>query len=95
MQFPVPQFIDIEDKIIFGLTLKQFLWLLAGSIIILMLFFFGGLQLWAFVLVAIPLAGLFTGMALLKINDRPLVNYLFMFLGYLVKPKLFLWQRKK
>lgn len=95
MQFPVPQFIDIEDKIIFGLTLKQFLWLLAGAIIILMLFFFGGLQLWAFVIIAIPLAGLFTGLALLKISDRPLVNYLFMFLGYLVKPKLFLWQRKK
>ena len=50
MQFNVPQFIDIEDKIIGPLTLKQFLFLVAGAGLLFVLWLF--LNLGAFIILS-------------------------------------------
>ena len=40
MQFSVPQFVEVEDKIIGPLTLKQFLVLLGGGFVVFVLYKF-------------------------------------------------------
>lgn len=89
-QFQVPQFIDIEDKIIGPLTLKQFLYLLGAAGVGLLGWFF--LQLFLFIIIAIPFAGLFAAMAFLKIGGRPFPTILTNAMNYYFKPRLYLWQ---
>ena len=91
MQFKVPQFIDIEDKIIGPLTLKQFLYLMGGAGILTVLWFY--LELWLFILIAIPITIIFLGLAFYKINGRPLVYLIGSLIKYLTKPKLYLWRK--
>ncbi|MFH1392158.1 MAG: PrgI family protein [bacterium] len=91
MQFSVPQFIHIEDKIIGPLTLKQFLWCLAGAIILFILWTFAPMAL--FIILALPIAALFAALAFYKYNGRPLVYLFFNGLKFFVKPKLYLFQK--
>jgi len=91
MQVSVPQFIDIEDKIIGPLTLKQFLWCLAAAIILFILWTFLPLSL--FIILALPIAGFFSALAFYKHNNRPFIYFIFNGLKFLVKPKLYLFQK--
>ena len=91
MQFKVPQFIDIEDKIIGPLTLKQFLYLTGGAGILAVIWFY--FELWLFILIAIPITIIFLGLAFYKINGRPLVYLIGSLIKYLTKPKLYLWRK--
>lgn len=92
MQFQVPQFIEIEDKIIGPLTLKQFLYLAAAGGIGFMLFFV--LQTWLWVIV-MGVVGIFAfAAAFIKINGRPMPIIMLAALKYVWQPKLYLWQRE-
>jgi len=92
MQFNVPQFIEIEDKIIGPLTLKQFLYLAAGAGLLFVLWFF--LTLGAFIIAAIPISAFCMALAFYKINGRPLISFLSSAINYLRKPRLYLWRKK-
>lgn len=92
MQFKVPQFIEIEDKIIGPLTLKQFLYLGGGAMFLFILWFF--LTLGAFILAALPVAGVSLALAFYKVNGRPLINVLGAMVRYFTKPRLYLWRKK-
>jgi hypothetical protein len=93
MQFKIPQFIEIEDKIIGPLTLRQFLYLLGGGGLLAILWFY--LTLGAFLLIGIPIGVLSLGLAFYKVNGRPLVYVLGSLIKYLTKPRLYLWKREK
>lgn len=92
MQFNVPQFIEIEDKIVGPLTLKQFLYLAGGGAILFFAWYFS--KLWLFVIIAIPVAALSFALAFLKIHGRPFIHFLTSLIGYLFKPKLYIWKKK-
>lgn len=89
--FSVPQFIDIEDKIIGPLTLKQFLWCLAGIIILAV--FYKTMPLPLVIIAGAPVAGLFASLAFLKINGRPLIYFFLSGANFFIKPKLFLFKK--
>jgi len=91
MQFKVPQFIEIEDKIVGPLTLKQFLYLLAGVGALAVLWFY--LTLGAFLLIGIPIGILVLALAFYKYNGRPLISILGSFIKYITKPRLYLWKK--
>jgi hypothetical protein len=92
MRFSVPQFIELEDKIIGPLTLKQSLYIAGGAGLLFILWFL--LKLGAFIVVAIPV-GLFCGaLAFYKVNGRPFIYFLGSLIKYLRKPKLYLWRKK-
>lgn len=80
MQYPVPQFTDVEDKIIAGLTLKQF-GIIFGASVIIFLFYSTtknlAFTIGLFVLVGIP--ALIVAFA--RINGRPL----YVTFGHLIK----------
>jgi hypothetical protein len=92
MRFDVPQFIEVEDKIIGPLTLKQFLFLLAGGAVLFLLWFY--LPLYLFILIGLPVLVLALALAFYKVNGRPLIKYLLSMIKYHSKPKTYLWKKK-
>jgi len=91
MQFNVPQFIEIEDKIIGPLTLKQFLYLAAGVGVLFILWFF--LTLSAFIIAAIIIAIPCLALAFYRPSGRPLIYLVKAWLNYILKPRLYLWRK--
>lgn len=91
-QYQVPQFITIEDRIIGPLTLKQFFYLLGGAGIALLIWFLFKNTI-VFIIIAVPLAGLFVGLAFAKINERPLPVILLGAVSFYLKPRLYLWKK--
>lgn len=94
MQFNVPQFLEIEDKIIGPLTLKQFAFLAGGGAVIFLAYFYAPTT-FIFILVTIPVALLAIALAFVKINGRPFIYFLGAFVNYTLKPKLFIWRKKR
>jgi hypothetical protein len=93
MQFKVPQFLDIEDKIFGPFTFRQFVYLAGGAGISFILF-----RLLGFFLGAIPIAavaGLSLALAFYKPNNKPFINMLEAGLRYATQSKLYIWQRRK
>ncbi len=91
LQYQVPQFIEIEDKIIGPLTLKQFLYLAGPAAISFILFFTVKFGVWLLVTVILGIAGM--GMAFVKINGRPFVNFIFSAFWYYFNPKIYIWKK--
>jgi len=92
MQFKVPQFIELEDKIVGPLTIKQFLYLAgsAGLLFFVWIFF----TLVAFIIIAIPVIIIAVVFAFYKPHGRPFITLVGSFIKYLTKPRLYLWKRK-
>ncbi len=93
MRFQVPQFIDVEDRIFGPLTITQFIYLAGGAGFFVALWL--TLPAWAAILFGTPVAGLGAGLAFLKINDRPLVVVLEHAFEYLIKDKLYIWNKRE
>ncbi len=92
MQFQVPQFLDVEDKVIGPLTIKQFLYIV-GSV---------GLGYLAYRF--IPFIGLFVGIGCLglgwalgyyKPNKKPFVYMLESAFHYIKSTRLYVWKRSQ
>lgn len=92
MQYSVPQFIDVEDKIIGPLTIKQFIYVIAGAGVLFMLWTVSP-SIEVFLLPAIPVLGIFLALAFYKINGRPFSTFLQSALSYLGHPKVLIWNR--
>jgi hypothetical protein len=91
MQFQVPQFTEIEDKIFGPLTLKQFLFVLAGGGISFI--WWSLLPHWlAFVFIA-PSAGFFLALAFYQVNGIPLLTVITNAIGFTSGAKLYTWQK--
>ena len=92
MQYQVPQFIEIEDKIFGPLTLKQFIYLAGGGGLCLILFTF--LPLYLTLALGLPVLALAGGLAFYQVNGRPLIMALEHASKYLVSHKLYLWKQR-
>lgn len=93
MRFQIPQFIETETKLVGPFTLKQFLWIAAGTAVLYLSFMIFGLSIWFF-LIAVPVAALSVALAFLKINEVPLVEYIAYGLNYLINPKKYLFRKE-
>lgn len=92
MQFQVPQFIEIEDKIVGPLTFKQFLFLIGGGGAA---FIFYQLPLWValkFFLVVLSV-GIGAAFAFLKINNKSLLAIIEDAMMFYIGKKLYLWKK--
>lgn len=93
MQYQVPQFIEIEDKIFGPLTLKQFIYLAGGGG--LCLIFFTLLPLYITVVLGIPTMGIAAGLAFYEVNGRPLIEAAEHAFAYFTGSKLYLWKQRQ
>ena len=91
MMFSVPQFIDVEDKVAGPLTWKQLLWMIGMGAALLVVFsiFAPGFA----IVVGIPVALLFIGLAFYKPNGFPLTTFIFHGIMFLFRPKVAVWER--
>lgn len=91
MQYSVPQYIDIEDKIAFQLTAKQLGWFaLAGFFIFLSYNFLPHVMFYVALVVFILLALAFSFLKPFGVPFAVFVSFGFL---HLVKPKFFIWQK--
>ena len=93
MQFKVPQFLDIEDKIFGPFTFSQFVYLAGGAGLCFVLFKLLGFWLGAIPILAV--AGIALALTFYLPNNKPLVNMIEAGLKYAVQDKLYIWKRKK
>jgi len=93
MQFKVPQFLDIEDKIFGPFTFSQFVYLAGGAGLCFILYKLLGLLLGIIPILAI--AGFSVALTFYRPNNKPLVNMIEAGLKYTMQNKLYIWKRKK
>lgn len=87
----MPQFIEVEDKIVGPLTFKQFLYL--GGAIGLCVISFVYLHFIFALLVSIPIVALAVALSFYKVNGKPFIEVLEAGFNYFTGAKLFLWKK--
>jgi hypothetical protein len=92
MQFKVPQFIDIEDKIFGPFTFRQFAFLIGGGGMVYVLY--KALPLWIGIFLILPVAGLTICLVFVKINSKPFLYYVEAFFNYIISGKLYIWKQR-
>ena len=92
MQFKVPQFIDVEDKLFGPFTFKQFVYLVGGAGIIYVIY--KVLPLWIGIFLIIPVAALSALLTFYKINNKPFSYYLQAAASYAISSKLYIWKQR-
>jgi len=93
MEYQVPQFIEVEDKIIGPLSLKQFIYV-AGTGGLSVVFYFYLPDIVALLLI-IPTIALGVSLAFYKINGKPFIQVLEAGFNYYTGAKFFLWKHKE
>ena len=90
-QFAVPQFIDVEPKVIGPITVRQFVMLIAGGLFIFIAYKLSSFVV--FIIWAIVIAGITVTFAFAKINSRPFHLFLLAVFATFLKPNLRVWDK--
>ncbi len=91
MNFQVPQFIEVEDKIFGPLTFKQFIYLAGGAGAAFLVHVF--LPTYLEIIPVITMIGLSLALAFYKFNKRPFVSLLESMFNYHTHGKLYIWHQ--
>jgi hypothetical protein len=98
MQFIIPQFLDVEDKVIGPISVRQFVIILVGAGAIFLNYeLIANLSnnFWVFLVVAIFI-GLFTFViAFIRINGRPFHYFLINLFTTMKEPRLRIWNKEQ
>ena len=92
MQFKVPQFIDIEDKVFGPLTFKQFAYLAGGAGLGYLSFRF--LPTFAAIIVGPAIVIFALALAFMKYNQKQFINVVESFIRYYSRSRLYLWNKQ-
>ena len=92
MQFVVPQFIDVEDKIIGPINTRQFIIILAAAVIIFVEYKLSDFAL--FLVECVLTAGLAIVLAFVKINGQPFHYFLLNLIQTFKRPRLKIWNKE-
>lgn len=90
-QFVVPQFIDVEDKIIGPVTTRQFLILLVGGLMLFIAYKLADTGL--FVILLIIIGGFSLVLAFVKINGQAFHYFLLNIIQTQRRPSLRIWNK--
>ncbi len=93
MEYQVPQFIEVEDKIFGPFTLKQFIYVAGGIGLCAILLLY--LPLIFGIILAIPVAALTGALAFYRVNNKPFVEIMEAAFNYYLKDHLYLWKKEK
>lgn len=92
LQFTVPQFIDVEDKIIGPITVRQFIIMLVAGFFMFLEYKLSDFALFA--LLAVITAVVFGALAFIKINGMPFHYFLLNIAQTMKKPAIRIWKRE-
>ncbi|MCC6290672.1 PrgI family protein [Candidatus Nomurabacteria bacterium] len=91
LNFQVPQFIEIEDKIFGPLTFRQFVYVAGGAGFSFMFWVYLPYH-WLAVIFILPVFGLALALAFYKVNNRSFILVLEAVFRYLLTHKLYIWK---
>lgn len=91
MQYQVPQFIEVEDKIFGPLTFKQFLYVAGGGAIGFLMYAL--LPTFLALIIGTPIVVFFLGAAFYKVNGQPFIFFVENFFKYTLSSKLYIWKK--
>ena len=92
MQFQVPQFIEVEDKLFGPLTFKQFVYVLGSVGFAFIVYTYVG-NFYIKIFLIIPVSGFGLALAFLKVNERPFFNYIESAVRFYIGNKLYVWRK--
>jgi len=93
MQFKVPQFLDIEDKLFGPFTFREFVYLAGGAGLCFIFY-----KLLGFILAIIPIlivGGFSLMLTFYHPNNKPFINMLEAGFKYFTQYKLYIWKKNK
>ena len=93
MQYPVPQFTDVEDKIIGSLTIKQF-GILFGAGILIFLPYSATKNIYVLVFFCVFVGIPAIGIAFAKVNGRPLYRMFPYVYRFMTSPRLYVFHKE-
>lgn len=93
MEYQVPQFIEVEDKIFGPFTFKQAIYLGGGIGLGAIVFF--TLPLFLAVLIMVPVGALTFALAFYRINNKPFVEIMEAAFTFYLGNRLYLWKKEK
>ena len=93
MQFRVPQFLERQPLIIGPLAFKQSLYF--GVAILMLVFIHSIAPFPIFLICAVVLISMAFGLAFIKIEGIPLPEVITQSFGFILSPKMYLWQKKE
>ena len=93
MQFQVPQFIEVEDKIFGRLTLKQFIYLAGGAGACVVLWIYVPYKIISVILI-LPVAAFSLALAFFKTNGKAFIDIVEAAFYYYVGSKLYVWRKR-
>ncbi|MDD4607444.1 MAG: PrgI family protein [Patescibacteria group bacterium] len=90
-QFIIPQFLDVEPRVIGPITVRQFLLLLVGGGLCFLVWKTADFSL--AITETILILGVFGAFAFIKINNRPFHYFIIDLINFYKKPRLRLWHK--
>ena len=93
MRYQVPQFIEVEDKIIGPLTIKQFIYLVGGFGMAFIIYTY--LPIYIAVIPMALVVALGLALAFYKINNKPFIDFLESAFLYYTKQNLYIWKKEE
>ena len=90
-QYPTPQFIEEEGKIVFFLTFRQFFLMVGAGGACLLLY--STLPFWIFVAISLPIILLAIAIAFIKIENESIIQIVMHFIGFSVAKKHYIWKK--
>jgi hypothetical protein len=92
MQYAIPQFITVEDRVIGPLTVRQFIFLVIGGVSLVIFWALADLGL--FIFLAFFTVIITVAFAFVKVNGRPFQIFLTSVTQFFSKPRLRTWYRE-
>ncbi len=92
MEYQVPQFIEVEDKIFGPFTLKQFIYVAGGIGICAICILYIPMPFG--IVIAIPFAALSAALAFYKVNNKSFVEVLESGFKFYTTDRLYLWKKE-
>ncbi len=91
MQYKVPQYIEVEDKLFGPFTLKQFSYMMGGFGLTIILWRTFADSSWLLLILA-PVIGFTLALTFLKPNGKPFIYTLQNFVYFMIRPKKLFWR---
>lgn len=92
MRYQVPQFIEVEDKIIGPLTIKQFVYIVGGAGMAFI--FYTYLPIYIAVIPIAIIIPLSLALAFYKKNNKPFIDFLESAFLFYTKQNLYIWKKQ-
>ncbi len=93
MQFQMPQFIEVEDKIFGPLTLRQFVYIVGGAGACIGLWVLMPFKILAIIFI-IPVFAFSFALAFYKVNNKPFIDLVESAFYYFFGGKLYIWKKE-